>query len=130
MRGVVFLYPPKTLSRQVVGGCSSGHRRVSLTAAATSPARPTLQDSGRPRRVLSFIGGIDLCDGRFDTHDHPLFRTLQLEHKRDFYQDCLPGVDGEAGGVRLHSLSAIPPVGGAVVGGLTSVSRLGLPPFK
>ena len=55
-----------------------------------------------PRRVLSFIGGIDLCDGRFDTHDHPLFRTLQLEHKQDFYQDCLPGVDGEAGGAWTH----------------------------
>ncbi len=51
-----------------------------------------------PRRVISFIGGIDLCDGRYDTHDHPLFRTLQLEHKRDFYQDCIGGVDGEAGG--------------------------------
>ena len=91
--------------------CSLVHNGSSLTAAAASPAEhvcclvmashpapPTLQDSGRPRRVLSFIGGIDLCDGRFDTHDHPLFRTLQLEHKRDFYQDCLPGVDGEAGG--------------------------------
>lgn len=51
-----------------------------------------------PRRVVSFIGGIDLCDGRFDTHDHPLFRTLELEHKRDFYNDCLSGVDHEAGG--------------------------------
>ncbi len=55
-----------------------------------------------PRRVIAFIGGIDLCDGRYDTHDHPLFRTLQLEHKRDFYQDCLPGVDGEAGGAYLN----------------------------
>lgn len=115
MRGLSFLNPPQTLSRWAVGGCSSDHRRVSLEAAAASPARPTLQDSGRPRRVLSFIGGIDLCDGRFDTHDHPLFRTLQLEHKRDFYQDCLPGVDGEAGGVCLHSLTAITPVGGAVL---------------
>jgi phospholipase D1/2 len=58
-------------------------------------------ESGVPRRVISFVGGIDLCDGRFDTHDHPLFRTLQLEHKKDFYQDCLAGVDGEAGGPRL-----------------------------
>ncbi len=57
-----------------------------------------------PRRVVSFIGGIDLCDGRYDTHDHPLFRTLQLEHKHDFYQDCLPGVDGEAGGAFLFLL--------------------------
>lgn len=51
--------------------------------------------------MVAFIGGIDLCDGRFDTHDHPIFRTLQLEHKKDFYNDCIAGVDGEAGGGRL-----------------------------
>lgn len=57
-----------------------------------------VQASGIPRRVVAFVGGIDLCDGRFDTHDHPIFRTLQLEHKKDFYNDCIAGVDGEAGG--------------------------------
>lgn len=51
--------------------------------------------------MIAFIGGIDLCDGRYDTHDHPIFRTLQLEHSMDFYQDCIAKVDGDAGGPRL-----------------------------
>ncbi len=55
---------------------------------------------------MAFIGGIDLCDGRFDTHDHPIFRTLQLEHKKDFYQDCIAGVDGEAGGGHAGAYSS------------------------
>ncbi|XP_022731361.1 phospholipase D alpha 1-like isoform X2 [Durio zibethinus] len=38
------------------------------------------------RTVVSFIGGIDLCDGRYDTQDHPLFRTLNDIHHNDFHQ--------------------------------------------
>ena len=40
------------------------------------------------RKVVSFIGGIDVCDGRFDDQRHSLFRTLKAEHSRDFYQKC------------------------------------------
>ena len=39
------------------------------------------------RKVVSFIGGIDVCDGRFDDQRHSLFRTLKAEHSRDFYQN-------------------------------------------
>lgn len=75
--------------------------RAGGDAQDTGPAPKRPSRSGVPRRVVAFIGGIDLCDGRYDTHDHPIFRTLQLEHKLDFYQDCIAGVDGEAGGPRL-----------------------------
>eukprot|EP00211_Chloroparvula_japonica_P004331 CAMPEP_0119123148 /NCGR_PEP_ID=MMETSP1310-20130426/3180_1 /TAXON_ID=464262 /ORGANISM="Genus nov. species nov., Strain RCC2339" /LENGTH=670 /DNA_ID=CAMNT_0007112905 /DNA_START=108 /DNA_END=2120 /DNA_ORIENTATION=+ len=37
------------------------------------------------RRLIGFVGGIDLTDGRFDTSKHSLFRTLAHEHREDFY---------------------------------------------
>ncbi|KAL7600366.1 hypothetical protein Lser_V15G25146 [Lactuca serriola] len=38
------------------------------------------------RRVVSFVGGLDLCDGRYDTPFHSLFRTLDTAHSGDFHQ--------------------------------------------
>ncbi|MCO5590754.1 hypothetical protein L7F22_044729 [Adiantum nelumboides] len=37
-------------------------------------------------KLVSFLGGIDLCDGRFDNQDHSLFSTLDTLHKEDFRQ--------------------------------------------
>ncbi|MCL4155200.1 UNVERIFIED_CONTAM: hypothetical protein GTU68_019080 [Idotea baltica] len=42
------------------------------------------------RRLVAFVGGLDLTDGRWDTPEHPLFRTLALEHAHDFYNGCCP----------------------------------------
>ncbi|KAL4602679.1 hypothetical protein ACB092_10G071300 [Castanea dentata] len=36
------------------------------------------------RKILAFVGGLDLCKGRYDTPIHPLFRTLQTVHKDDY----------------------------------------------
>eukprot|EP01012_Entosiphon_sulcatum_P013946 TRINITY_DN19104_c0_g1_i1.p1 TRINITY_DN19104_c0_g1~~TRINITY_DN19104_c0_g1_i1.p1 ORF type:complete len:1138 (+),score=138.76 TRINITY_DN19104_c0_g1_i1:101-3514(+) len=44
------------------------------------------QTDPRRKRVIAFIGGLDLTAGRFDTPAHPLFSTLQTWHKGDFYQ--------------------------------------------
>ena len=38
------------------------------------------------KRIVSFVGGIDLCDGRYDNKFHSLFRTLDNEHHDDFHQ--------------------------------------------
>jgi phospholipase D1/2 len=38
------------------------------------------------RRIVSFVGGIDLCLGRYDTQHHPLFSTLNTVHSKDFHQ--------------------------------------------
>ncbi|XP_078432393.1 phospholipase D alpha 1-like [Wolffia australiana] len=38
------------------------------------------------RRIVSFVGGLDLCDGRYDTPVHSLFRTLDGAHHDDFHQ--------------------------------------------
>lgn len=43
-------------------------------------------DAGNERRkIVAFIGGLDLCDGRYDNPYHPLFRTLQTLHKDDYH---------------------------------------------
>ncbi|CAN1218046.1 Phospholipase D alpha 4 [Linum perenne] len=60
-------------------------------------------NSGRldGREIVSFIGGLDFCDGRFDTDQHSLFRTLNKEcHCYDFYQTSISGAGIQRGGPR------------------------------
>ncbi|KAJ1415919.1 Phospholipase D/Transphosphatidylase [Sesbania bispinosa] len=52
------------------------------------------------RTISSFIGGIDLCDGRYDTQEHPLFSTLNTVHHDDFHQPNFPGASIKKGGPR------------------------------
>ncbi|CAK7353678.1 unnamed protein product [Dovyalis caffra] len=52
------------------------------------------------RTIVSFIGGIDLCDGRYDTQDHPLFKTLNSVHHDDFHQPNFTGSSIKKGGPR------------------------------
>jgi phospholipase D1/2 len=56
-------------------------------------------DSQR-RRIVSYIGGIDLCDGRYDTPFHSLFRTLDTAHHDDFHQPNFTGASIQKGGPR------------------------------
>ncbi|KDP33596.1 hypothetical protein JCGZ_07167 [Jatropha curcas] len=57
-------------------------------------------DTSNKRRIVSFIGGIDLCDGRYDTQDHPLFKTLNSIHHDDFHQRNFEGASINKGGPR------------------------------
>ncbi|KAG9139156.1 hypothetical protein Leryth_023650 [Lithospermum erythrorhizon] len=52
------------------------------------------------RRIVSFVGGIDLCDGRYDTPFHSLFRTLDTAHHDDFHQPNFTGATITKGGPR------------------------------
>jgi hypothetical protein len=54
------------------------------------------------RRLLAFVGGLDLTNGRYDTHDHPLFATQQEggPHEHDCYQACIDGAIGLVGAFR------------------------------
>ncbi|GBG85073.1 hypothetical protein CBR_g39537 [Chara braunii] len=53
------------------------------------------------RRVAAFIGGIDLCNGRYDNQSHPLFHTLHVPtHGEDYYQGCIPSATLAHGGPR------------------------------
>eukprot|EP01061_Rhynchopus_euleeides_P019752 TRINITY_DN32401_c0_g1_i2.p1 TRINITY_DN32401_c0_g1~~TRINITY_DN32401_c0_g1_i2.p1 ORF type:complete len:848 (+),score=327.63 TRINITY_DN32401_c0_g1_i2:169-2544(+) len=54
---------------------------------------PALSGSSCPRRVICFVGGLDLTKGRFDTPRKHLWRTNGTWHKDDYYQNCFPGAD-------------------------------------
>mmetsp|Transcript_13099 Transcript_13099/g.28296 ORF Transcript_13099/g.28296 Transcript_13099/m.28296 type:complete len:915 (-) Transcript_13099:135-2879(-) len=52
--------------------------------------------NGNGRELFAFVGGIDLTEGRWDNRKHPLFRSLQTQHKGDTYTKCF-NVSGENG---------------------------------
>ncbi|KAH9614033.1 hypothetical protein KSS87_008229 [Heliosperma pusillum] len=58
------------------------------------------EDSSGKRRIVSFLGGIDLCEGRYDTQEHSLFRTLNTVHAQDFHQPNFSGSSIKKGGPR------------------------------
>ena len=38
------------------------------------------------RKIVAFIGGLDITDGRYDTPEFHLFKTLKTHHQGDFYR--------------------------------------------
>ncbi|KAK7255567.1 hypothetical protein RIF29_28980 [Crotalaria pallida] len=59
-------------------------------------------NSVNDRELISFVGGLDLCDGRYDTEQHSLFQTLIREsHCYDFYQTNIAGTSLNKGGPRV-----------------------------
>ncbi|KAJ9173515.1 hypothetical protein P3X46_016638 [Hevea brasiliensis] len=62
------------MKKQEVGTIYSHHQKTVIVDA----------DAGHyKRKIVAFIGGLDLCMGRYDTPQHPLFRTLETVHKDD-----------------------------------------------
>jgi phospholipase D1/2 len=48
------------------------------------------QASGNNRKITAFIGGLDLCDGRYDTPEHRLFRGLDTVFQDDYHNPTFP----------------------------------------
>lgn len=50
-------------------------------------------------QVKAFIGGLDITDGRYDTTEYHLFKTLATHHSNceDFYSKCCPGATAATG---------------------------------
>ncbi|KAI3454202.1 hypothetical protein Pfo_010865 [Paulownia fortunei] len=71
------------------------HHQKTVVVDSESPG-----GTSQKRRIVSFVGGIDLCDGRYDTRNHSLFRTLDTVHHEDFYQPNFPGSSIKKGGPR------------------------------
>lgn len=73
------------------------------TASYTHHQKSIISDSGVKvgpdgrRTIVAFVGGLDITDGRYDTPDHPLFKTLFTEHSDDFYQNSAAGVAANHG---------------------------------
>lgn len=59
---------------------------------------PRTDDSNK-RELLAFVGGIDLTNGRYDTHEHPLFRSQTTIHEGDCHNACF-NVDASKTGPR------------------------------
>lgn len=81
-------------------------QNIEIYMTFTHHQKIVVVDSGLPngnlekRRIVSFIGGIDLCDGRYDTPFHSVFRTLGSVHHDDFHQPNFPHASIEKGGPR------------------------------
>ncbi|KAH6759593.1 phospholipase D beta 1 [Perilla frutescens var. hirtella] len=43
------------------------------------------------RKIIAFVGGLDLCKGRYDTPHHPIFSTLITVHKDDYHNPNFVG---------------------------------------
>ena len=56
-----------------------------------------LGDGSGRRKLVGFVGGIDIAVGRYDNPQYPLFSTLHSLHAGDFYQNCTTGVDKSCG---------------------------------
>ncbi|KAJ7953180.1 Phospholipase D [Quillaja saponaria] len=69
------------LKQQVVGTIFTHHQKCVLVDT---------QASGNNRRITSFLGGIDLCDGRYDTPEHRIFRDLNTVFADDYHNPTFP----------------------------------------
>lgn len=69
------------VKQQVVGTLYTHHQKCLLV---DTPA------SGNNRKITAFLGGLDLCDGRYDTPEHRLFTDLNTVFLYDFHNPTLP----------------------------------------
>lgn len=66
---------------QVVGTVFTHHQKCVLVDT---------QGYGNNRKITAFLGGLDLCDGRYDTPEHRLFHDLDTVFKDDFHNPTIP----------------------------------------
>ncbi|KAK4837433.1 hypothetical protein QYF36_005402 [Acer negundo] len=77
------------------------HHQKTITVDTTPPPPGNFHHHHPGIEIMSFVGGLDLCDGRYDTEKHSLFHTLNKEsHFFDFYQINIPGASLHKGGPR------------------------------
>ncbi|CAA0819330.1 Phospholipase D delta [Striga hermonthica] len=69
------------MKQQVVGNLFTHHQKCVLVDK---------QAYGNNRKIIAFLGGLDLCDGRYDTPEHRLFHDLETVFKDDFHQPTFP----------------------------------------
>ncbi|OEL16526.1 Phospholipase D delta [Dichanthelium oligosanthes] len=86
VRVIVLLWDDKTshdkfLLKTVVGTLFTHHQKCVIVDS---------QAAGNNRKITAFIGGLDLCDGRYDTPEHRLFKDLDTVFKDDFHNPTFP----------------------------------------
>nr|XP_009382051.1 PREDICTED: phospholipase D delta-like isoform X4 [Musa acuminata subsp. malaccensis] len=68
------------VKQQVVGTLYTHHQKCLLVDTEASPST---------RKITAFLGGLDLCDGRYDTPQHRLFQDLESVYDNDFHNPIL-----------------------------------------
>ncbi|BBH03285.1 phospholipase D beta 1 [Prunus dulcis] len=62
------------VKKQEAGTIYTHHQKTVLVDA----------DAGHSKRkIIAFVGGLDLCMGRYDTPEHSIFRSMKTVHKDD-----------------------------------------------
>uniref|UniRef100_A0A5B7BRX8 Phospholipase D n=1 Tax=Davidia involucrata TaxID=16924 RepID=A0A5B7BRX8_DAVIN len=69
------------IKQKVVGSIFTHHQKCVLVDS---------QAYGNNRKITAFLGGLDLCDGRYDTPEHRLFRDLDTVFQDDFHNPTFP----------------------------------------
>ncbi|KAL5557477.1 hypothetical protein UlMin_039713, partial [Ulmus minor] len=69
------------IKQKIVGGIFTHHQKCVLVDT---------QASGNNRKITAFVGGLDLCDGRYDTPQHRLFKDLNTVFQDDFHNITFP----------------------------------------
>ncbi|KAH7851166.1 hypothetical protein Vadar_008065 [Vaccinium darrowii] len=69
------------IKQQIVGTVFTHHQKCVLVDT---------QASGNNRRITAFLGGLDLCRGRYDTSEHRLFRDLDTVFRDDYRNPTFP----------------------------------------
>ncbi|URE29212.1 hypothetical protein MUK42_25779 [Musa troglodytarum] len=70
----------KLFFKSVVGTLYTHHQKCLLVDTEASPST---------RKITAFLGGLDLCDGRYDTPQHRLFQDLESVYDNDFHNPML-----------------------------------------
>lgn len=86
--------------RVETGNMFTHHQKTVIVDAAPVHEHGAAPEQQQKRRLICFLGGVDLCDGRYDTKEHSLFKTLTTVHSDDFHQACVKGFTTKAGGPR------------------------------
>ncbi|XP_042400198.1 phospholipase D delta-like [Zingiber officinale] len=60
--------------------------------------------NGNNRKVTAFIGGLDLCDGRYDTPEHRLFADLDSVFHKDIHNPTFQGNNNQGPRQPWHDL--------------------------
>ena len=80
----------KGMAGQFSKTCYTHHQKTVIVDTDPLP-----DSSSDKRRLMAFVGGLDITDGRYDTPEFPLFdMTL---HKDDFYQNCTEDATAKTG---------------------------------
>ena len=52
------------------------------------------EEDGSKRQIVAFIGGLDITDGRYDSPEFHLFKTIKTLHQGDFYRLAYSIING------------------------------------